>query len=54
MTEIEDFLSQNTCEYLINFFKENSNFSRAYEKRYCLDILDLNYNDTTVDNVINK
>jgi hypothetical protein len=54
MTEIENFLHPNICKYLINFYKENSSLSKTFNKRHCLHLLDLNHNDATVQNVVNK
>ena len=51
MTEIDDFLNQNICKYLVDYFKNNVDKSQVFNKRYKI-LLDKINDDNVILNIV--
>ena len=51
MTEINDFLNQNICKYLVDYFQNNIDRSQVYNKRFKI-LLDKINDDNVILNVV--
>tara|TARA_R110000803_G_C11761845_1_gene294034 strand:+ start:53 stop:496 length:444 start_codon:yes stop_codon:yes gene_type:complete len=53
MIEIENFLHENICKYLIDFFHENEAQSHFFNKRKYMPLMEIDTKDPVIKNIIN-
>ena len=52
MTEIDNFLNNNICKYLIDFFKSYKGKLKQYEDRNIIQLLEIQIDDNIILNII--
>ena len=53
MIVIPNFLSKNTCDYLISFFENNKSKTKVFKKRLIIDLQNPEINDEKITDILN-